>query len=49
MRQFVCLSVCLCLDMAVADLCLLPIAYAAIYRISLTGSVSGKRVPRKNI
>ena len=49
MRQFVCLSVCLCLDMAVADLCLLPIAYAAIYHISLTGSVSGKRVPRKNI
>ena len=30
MRQFVCLSVCLCLDMAVADLCLLPIACSHI-------------------
>ena len=33
--------------MAVADLCLLPIAYllAAIYHISLTGSVSKRRCP----
>ena len=47
MRQFVCLSVCLCLDMAVADLCLLPIACSHISHFTYGQCFRQEDAPKK--